>query len=157
VPVRIGVLARLVGDLDARLRPLLTYAIPSIAVQTLVELGRAYLMVDDTAGARTVLRQARGTLQRRPDLGVLPGQAAELHAALDTLREGHPRVSTPTTAELRLLPLLATHLNFLEIGERLFISKHTVKSQAVSIYRKRGLSSRSEAVQQLQEIGLLGG
>jgi len=39
VPVRIGVLARLVGDLDARLRPLLTYAIPSITVQTLVELG----------------------------------------------------------------------------------------------------------------------
>ena len=89
VPVRIGVLARLVGDLDTRLRPLLTYAIPSLAVQTLVELGRAYLMVDDTAGARTVLRQARGILQRRPDLGVLPGQAAELHAALDTLREGH--------------------------------------------------------------------
>jgi LuxR family transcriptional regulator, maltose regulon positive regulatory protein len=141
----------------ARLRPLLTYAIPSLAVQTLVELGRAYLMVDDTAGARTVLRQARGILQRRPDLGVLPDQAAELYAALDTLREGHPGVSTLTTAELRLLPLLATHLNFLEIGQRLFISKHTVKSQAVSIYRKLGVSSRSEAVQQLQEIGLLGG
>ena len=66
-------------------------------------------------------------------------------------------MSTLTTAELRLLPLLATHLNFFEFGERLFISRYTVKSQVVSIYRKLGVSSRSEAVQQLQEIGLLGG
>ena len=139
----------------ARRRPLLTYAIPSVAVQTLLELGRAYLALDDAAGARTVLRQARGILQLRPDLGVLPDQAEELQAKLDLLRGGVPGVSTLTTAELRLLPLLATHLNFLEIGQRLYISKHTAKSQAASIYRKLGASSRSEAVQRLQEIGLL--
>jgi len=113
-------------------------------------------VLEDAAGARTVLRQARDILQRRPDLGVLPDQADELHATLDTLRGGHPGVSTLTTAELRLLPLLATHLHFLEIGQRLYISKHTVKTQAVSIYRKLGASSRSEAVQRLQEIGFLG-
>jgi LuxR family maltose regulon positive regulatory protein len=140
----------------ARLRPLLTYAIPSLAVQTLLELGCAYLMLDDAAGARTVLRQARGILQRRPDLGVLPDQAEELHAKLDTLRGGIPGVSTLSTAELRLLPLLPTHLSFQEIGQRLYISKHTVKTQAASIYRKLGASSRSQAVQRLQEIGLLG-
>jgi LuxR family maltose regulon positive regulatory protein len=66
-------------------------------------------------------------------------------------------VSTLTTAELRLLPLLATHLNFPEIGQRLYISKNTVKTQVVSIYRKLGVSSRGEAVQQLEGIGLLGG
>jgi len=136
-------------------RPLLTYAFSSVAVQTLLELGRAYLMLEDAAGARTVLRQARGILQLRPDLGVLPDQAEELQAKLDTLRGGVPGVSTLTTAELRLLPLLATHLNFLEIGQRLYISKHTAKSHAASIYRKLGVSSRSEAVQRLQEIGLL--
>jgi LuxR family transcriptional regulator, maltose regulon positive regulatory protein len=140
-----------------RLRPLLTYAIPSFAVQTLLELGRAYLMLEDAAGARTVLRQARGILQLRPDLGVLPNQAEELNTKLDTIRQGHPGLSTLTTAELRLLPLLATHLNFLEIGQRLYISKHTVKTQAVSIYRKLGTSSRSESVERLQEIGFFGG
>jgi LuxR family transcriptional regulator, maltose regulon positive regulatory protein len=139
----------------ARRRPLLTYAMPSVAVQTLLELGRAYLMLDDPAGARTVLRQAHGILQLRPDLGVLPDQAEKLQAKLDTLRGGVPGVSTLTTAELRLVPLLATHLNFLEIGERLYISKHTAKSQAASIYRKLAVSSRSKAVQRLQEIGLL--
>jgi LuxR family transcriptional regulator, maltose regulon positive regulatory protein len=46
---------------------------------------------------------------------------------------------------------------FQEIGERLYISKHTVKTQATSIYRKLGVSSRSEAIARLQEIGLLGG
>jgi LuxR family maltose regulon positive regulatory protein len=140
-----------------RLRPLLTYAVPTYAVQTLLELGRAYLMLEDAAGARTVLRQARDILQRRPDLGVLPDQAAELHAELDTLRGGHPGVSTLTTAELRLLPLLPTRLSFQEIGQRLYISKNTVKTQAVSVYRKLGASSRSEAVQRLQEVGFLGG
>jgi LuxR family transcriptional regulator, maltose regulon positive regulatory protein len=139
----------------ARRRPLLTYAVPSFAVQTLLELGRAYLTLDDAAGARTVLRQARGILQLRPDLGVLPNQAEELQAKLDTSRGGVPGVSTLTTAELRLLPLLATHLNFLEIGQRLYLSKHTVKTQAASIYRKLGVSSRSQAVQRLQEFGLV--
>jgi LuxR family maltose regulon positive regulatory protein len=141
----------------ARRRPLLTYAMPSVAVQTLLELGRAYLMLDDAAGAGTVLRQARGILQLRPDLGVLPDQVEELQAKLDTDRGGHAGMSTLTTAELRLLPLLATHLKLLEIGERLNLSRHTVKTQALSIYRKLGVSSRSEAIQRLQEIGLLEG
>ena len=126
-------------------------------MQTLLEMGRAHLALDDPAGARVVLRQARGILERRPDLGVLPGQVEELQAKLDTTGGGNSGVSALTTAELRLLPLLATHLNFLEIGQRLYISKHTVKTQAISIYRKLGVSSRSLAVQRLQEIGLLEG
>ena len=56
----------------------------------------------------------------------------------------------------RLLPLLATHLTFREIGERLFISQNTVKTQAISVYRKLGVSSRGQAVQRVQTIGLLG-
>ena len=65
-------------------------------------------------------------------------------------------VSSLTAAELRLLPLLATHLSFPEIGERLYVSQHTVKTQAMSIYRKLGVSSRSQAVQRLQQLGLGG-
>ena len=49
-------------------------------------------------------------------------------------------------AELRLLPLLSTHLSFREMGEPLFVSSHTVKTQAYSAYRNPGVSSRSEAV-----------
>jgi LuxR family transcriptional regulator, maltose regulon positive regulatory protein len=139
----------------ARLRPLLTYAQPYFAVQTLLELGRAYLALDDAAGARVVLRQARDVLRRRPGLGVLPSQAEELGGKLDAIRGGTVGVSSLTTAELRLLPLLSTHLSFREIGARLYVSQHTVKTQAISIYRKLGVSSRGEAIQRARDLGLL--
>jgi LuxR family maltose regulon positive regulatory protein len=138
----------------ARLRPLLTYAIPYFAVQTLLELGRAYLALNDAAGARTVLRQARDILQRRPGLGVLLNQAEELGGKLDAIRGGTVGVSSLTTAELRLLPMLSTHLSYPQISERLYLSPHTVKAQAISLYHKLGVSSRSRAVERLQQLGI---
>jgi LuxR family transcriptional regulator, maltose regulon positive regulatory protein len=140
----------------ARLRPLLSYAFPHFAVQTLLELVRTYLALDDAAGARMVLREARDILQVRPNLGVLPQQAEELRTRLETIRGGTIGPSSLTTAERRLLPLLATYLSFREIGERLHVSRHTVKSQAISVYRKLGVFSRSEAITRVQELGLLG-
>src|SRR5215213_1508655 len=139
-----------------RLRPLLTYALPYFAVQTLLELGRACLALDDAAGARVVLRQARDILRRRPNLGILPTHVEQLRSKLDSNRGGAVGVSSLTTAELRLLPLLPTRLTFAEIGERQYISQHTVKTHASSVYRKLGVSSRSQAVQRLQEFGLGG-
>ena len=59
-----------------------------------------------------------------------------------------------TRAELRLLPLLASHLSFREIGERL-VTRNTVKSQAISVYRRLGATSRSEAIEQAARLGLL--
>jgi LuxR family maltose regulon positive regulatory protein len=103
------------------------------------------------------MREANDILQLRPALGVLPKHADQLRLELDAIRGGTVRASSLTAAELRLLPLLSTHLSFSEIGERLFVSPHTVKTQAISIYRKLGVSSRSEAVQRAREIGVLVG
>jgi LuxR family maltose regulon positive regulatory protein len=139
----------------ARLRPLLTYAIPFLAVQTLLELGRAYLALDDVAGAKAVLWQAREVLRLRPDLGNLPARVEDLSSRLDLDRRVGHGASSLTPAELRLLPLLATHLTFREIGQRMYLSHHTAKSHAGSIYRKLGAASRGQAVQRLQQIGLL--
>jgi LuxR family maltose regulon positive regulatory protein len=139
-----------------RLRPLLTSAMPHRSVQTLLELARAYLALEDVAGARAVLRQAGEIISQRPGLGVLPGQAAELTATLDRIGQGTVGASSLTAAELRLLPLLSTHLTLLEIGDRLYLSRNTVKTQAMSIYRKLGVSSRSEAMQRVRDLGLLG-
>ena len=138
------------------LRPLLTYIYPTYAVPALLELAHAYVALDDVAGARAALRQAGDVLRLRPDLGTLPAQVQELRSRLDRVPAAVPGSSSLTTAELRLLPLLATHLSFTEIGQRLFLSKHTIKTQAISIYRKLGASSRSEAVQRVREVGLLG-
>ena len=60
-----------------------------------------------------------------------------------------------TRAELRLLPLLATHLSFREIGARLYVSRNTVKTQAISVYRKLGVSSRSDAIEHAVRLGLV--
>jgi ATP/maltotriose-dependent transcriptional regulator MalT len=35
------------------------------------------------------------------------------------------------------------------------VSHHTVKTQAMSIYRKLGATSRSQAIQRLQDMSLL--
>ena len=84
-----------------------------------------------------------------------PEEYEELRARLAELPAGDVGPSSLTNAELRILPLLVTHLSFPEIGDRLFVSRHTVKSQAMSIYRKLGVQSRSEAVESARAIGLL--
>jgi LuxR family maltose regulon positive regulatory protein len=138
----------------SRLRPLLTYVLPVVSVQSLLEMAHAYLALADPGGAAAVLAQVHDILQQRPDLGVLAGQASELQSRLTTIKAGAAGASSLTAAELRLLPLLSTHLSFREIGERLFVSSHTVRTQAYSAYRKLGVSSRSEAVARAQELGL---
>jgi LuxR family maltose regulon positive regulatory protein len=141
----------------ARLRPLLTYAMPTLSAQTLLEMAAAYVALADTAGARAVLRDVHDIVRQRPDLGFVASRAEELRAKCDAIHPGVPGASSLTTAELRLLPLLATHLTFPEIGERLFVSRNTVKTQAISIYQKLAVSSRSDAIEQARGCGLLGG
>jgi LuxR family maltose regulon positive regulatory protein len=128
----------------ARLRPLLTYAIPWLAVQAPLELVRAYLALGDVAGARVVLGEAPEVLRRRPDLGTLPEQAVQLRSKASGLGGGIVGASSLTKAELRLLPLLPTQLTQREIGERLYLSEHRGKKEAMSIHRKLGVSSRSQ-------------
>ncbi len=140
------------------LRPLLTYALPYFAVQARIELARVHLAVADLAGARTLMREVDDLLQRRPGLGTLVGEAAALRAQLSRERGSSvPGASALTAAELRLLPLLSTHLSFPEIAEGMFLSRHTIKSEANSIYRKLGVSSRSQAISRSRELGLLVG
>jgi LuxR family transcriptional regulator, maltose regulon positive regulatory protein len=138
-----------------RQRLRLTHALPHLATQTRLELARAYLMRADAAGVSTMLREFDAILRRQPDLGTLGGQADELRASLTTMRAEAPGASTLTEAELRLLPYLGTHLSFREVGERLFVSRHTVKSHAMAVYRKLNVTSRNEAVERSRALGLL--
>jgi len=148
--------ARELAGRAARLRPLLTYALPVVSLQALVELARTYLALVDPTGARAVLEQVRGILLQRPDLGTLADAARRLDERIAQITAATPvGASSLTAAELRLVPLLPTHLSYPEIGERLFISRHTVKTQAGSVYRKLGASSRKEAVERMAELGLI--
>jgi LuxR family transcriptional regulator, maltose regulon positive regulatory protein len=141
-----------------RLRPLMTYAQPHWAVQLRIVLIRVHLALSDMAGARTIMREIDEILTRRPDLGTLVREAEALRARLSRQRRADsPGASALTMAELRVLPLLATHLTAPEIAAELFVSMHTVKSQQASLYRKLGTSSRSQAVARARQLGLLEG
>ena len=139
-----------------RLRPLLTHAMPWYSVHTLIEMAKSYRELEDFNATRALLRDAAEILRHRPDLGVLGRQVERLRALSAPEHDnGSGWEWSLTKAELRLLPLLMTHLTLREISERLDVSPNTVKTQTTSIYRKLDVSSRSQAVRRAADLGLL--
>jgi LuxR family maltose regulon positive regulatory protein len=139
-----------------RLRPLLDHGLPWFTVQVGLELTRAHLALGEASAARTVLTETEQVLELRPRLGSLVDEARVLHERVAaTSGPAGAWAMSLTGAELRLLPYLATHLTVPEIAGRLFISRNTAKTEAVSIYRKFGASSRSQAIERAVEVGLL--
>lgn len=139
-----------------RLLRALTCALPWLAVQTRLELTAAFVMLRDAPAASALLAQADEILAARTDLGRLRRQRDRVAADVATIPAGHDGQTVRLSrAELRLLPLLGTHLSFREIGAHLFLSRHTVKTQAISAYRKLGASSRREAVVEAARLALI--
>jgi LuxR family maltose regulon positive regulatory protein len=142
-----------------RVHPLLSRlgeTLPWLAVQVRLGLARAHLALNDSATAAELSTEIAGILLARPHLGTLRDDAAGLQRHVDELRDQPAgRAATLTAAELRLLPLLTTHLSFRQIADHLYVSRNTVKTQAISVYRKLGVASRTEAIDRAIEIGLL--
>jgi LuxR family maltose regulon positive regulatory protein len=140
-----------------RARPSCTFVLPFYAVRARLQLAKAYSTRGDQATARHLLREIDELLLHRPALGALVDQVSECRQSVAlTAQVGATGAAPLTGAELRLLPYLQTHLTIAEIGGRLFVSRNTVSSEVASIYRKLGVSSRNDAVQQATRIGLLG-
>ncbi|MGH2613887.1 MAG: helix-turn-helix transcriptional regulator, partial [Thermomicrobiales bacterium] len=75
-----------------------------------------------------------------------------------TAREDSPgtvfrALESLTLRELEVLELLALRLSYKEIGEELFISMHTVKSHAVSIYHKLDVENRRQSLARAKSLG----
>jgi LuxR family maltose regulon positive regulatory protein len=132
--------------------------LPFLAVRVRLQLAKVHWARGDHTAARHLLREVDDILLRRPALGALVDEVLEIRRILTSSPQVGATGGSPLTpAELRMLPYLQTHLTIREIGERLFVSRNTVSSEVSSIYRKLGVSSRSDAVQQATAIGLLGG
>jgi LuxR family maltose regulon positive regulatory protein len=130
-------------------------AVPWLAALVRIEAGRAHLALNDIGAAAELVAELEHLVLARPHLGMAEAASLDLQRQLKGLRKVPREASTLTAAELRLLPLLTTHLTFRQIAQHLYVSRNTIKTQAISVYRKLGVSSRTEAIDRAVELGLL--
>ena len=116
-------------------------------------LADAALIRGEHASARRLLHTAEARLPDEPDAVILHEWAARVARRCSNALDAAPVELTP--AEHRILEQLATHRTLAEIGDHLFVSRNTVKTHTVSIYRKLLVSGRSAAVERAIELDLL--
>lgn len=118
-------------------------------------LARVRLDLGDRAGAGELADEAKGLLTLLPDgTEALRTRLAEL----DRRIAGRPRlvslVEPLTEREVAVLRLLGGSLSLREIGQELYVSANTVKTHTQAIYRKLGVSTRHDAVEQGRQLGI---
>jgi LuxR family maltose regulon positive regulatory protein len=132
-------------------------AIPWLSAQVALALAEIFIELDDFAAARFHAEQGGQHLAGLLTEGTLRQQLDRVSARL--AREGGhvpvPSAMALTTAEMRVLQLMPTHLSLGQIGEELHTSRNTVKTHVTAIYRKLECSARTEAVARARDLGLL--
>lgn len=132
-----------------------THTFPHVAIRARLQLALTARLLGEPDAATELAQEAVFLMRRRPRMGAL---GRELKEFLDQQREPESHAAQAvvlTPAEMRLLPYLQTHLTLEEIGQRLFLSRATISSQASSIYRKLAAERRGAAVEAARELGLL--
>jgi LuxR family transcriptional regulator, maltose regulon positive regulatory protein len=108
--------------------------------------------------AEKTMRSALSALTELEDVGRVAALAIDVGDELEDARSraaGGEMLAVPTKAELAVLRLLATDLTVRQIGEELYLSPNTVRSHTRALYRKLGVSSRTDAVARAAALGLL--
>jgi LuxR family transcriptional regulator, maltose regulon positive regulatory protein len=105
---------------------------------------------------RALYRDAGGA-GRVPPFALVPGVPVRGAPAGSAPHPQHlaELVEQLSERELGVLHLLPTHLSNQEIAGELYVSLNTVKTHLKSVYRKLGVTSRSEAVAAARELGVL--
>ncbi|HEY2655956.1 MAG TPA: LuxR C-terminal-related transcriptional regulator, partial [Solirubrobacteraceae bacterium] len=109
--------------------------------------------------ADATMIQVHEALDELADCGVVPARAAAVERDLKQARQQASRgevLQPPSAAELAVLRLLGSDLSAREIADELFLSPNTIRSHTRALYRKLGVSSRSDAVARATAVGLLG-
>ena len=96
-------------------------------------------------------------LERHPDSGMFPSLLERQERALRnrSRRRNGSLDGELTERELDVLKLLAGELSTRQIAQSLYVAPSTVRTQIKSVYRKLGVSSRREAVEEAHARGLL--
>ncbi len=131
--------------------------VPRGGAQWRLVLAEAALLRGDPAVAGQQVDRAARVVAFEPDAVVLHDWLDDLQARVSARRRERDTVVALglTNAELRVLEQLPTHRSLEEIGEHLYVSRNTVKSHTLAIYRKLGVARRGEAVIRARELGLL--
>ena len=116
-------------------------------------LADAALARGENPTALRLLHYAEERLPGEPDAVVLHQWARRI--AQRCASRSATAIVELTPAEHRVLEQLATHRTLSEIGDHLYVSRNTVKTHTVSIYRKLLVSGRSQAVARAVELDLL--
>jgi len=125
-------------------------AIAWMTVLAGVVVGECLLAAGDLGAAGLWCDRALTALKEAGDAGVLEARLQRLHLGLKG------RASEEISpAELRVLALLPTHMSLAQVADRLCVSTNTVKTHSKSLYRKLGVGSRAEAVEQGRALGLV--
>jgi LuxR family transcriptional regulator, maltose regulon positive regulatory protein len=157
VHAHVGQVEKAAADLrfGTRLLEELDEFAPWYEVEMRIVLARTAARLDDAPTAKSLLDEAARLLKLTPDATVLREWVEQTVATVETVSASAVKDLTP--AELRVLRFLPTHLSFTEIAAQAYVSPNTVKTQAQSVYRKLGVSSRGEAVEKARSAGLLEG
>ena len=134
----------------------LTNAAPWFTAEAQLLLVRASLLIGELGAAHALIGEAERFVSKCADAAVLHDQLADaMRMSQASPIAGSGGAAALTPAELRVLRHLPTQLTFGELGEQLFVSRNTIKTQVHSVYRKLGVSSRTKAVERAREVGIL--
>jgi len=118
----------------------------------------AHVMLDagDDDKAERLAEEAGDVLTSLPDgAQSLRARLEALERRLPGARRQGPLAEPLTEREVAVLRLLGGPLSVREIGQELYVSANTVKTHTQAIYRKLGVSTRHEAVEQGRQLGIL--
>ena len=123
----------------------------------LLALADVLITRGDGREAQTVLTEARAILEMYPDAGIFPELLGRQEQRLRKTRSDRSGSTDGrlTERELEVLDLLQTELSVSELGKLLYVSPSTIKSHVKCVYRKLGVSSRKEAVEQSKHLELI--
>ena len=138
-----------------RLTALMRDIAPWHAVQGRLALAQVNIALGDADRAAVLLEEAQSARVPSNASPVLDRMVKETEQRLSLITTSLVGTSSLTTAEVRVLQYLPTHLSFPQIAEQLVVSRHTVKTQAMSAYRKLGVHTRTQAIERARRAGLL--
>ncbi len=126
---------------------------PTEVAMALLHQGSVLHALGERERSQAVITEAASIIGSCPDPGILTRRlgACGRSPRADT----SPGDGTLTQRERRVLQLLTSDLSERDIGQELYVSHNTIHSHVRSIYRKLGVSSRADALQQTRELRLL--